>query len=235
MTYIYIYNNICTYNCSVQIHGELISSFILFNCSHFLWSDVDTHIFTRASNSFWLSYLPFRLRRSPCLVSILSRSFHDHGILERMWCFWWVSKIVQKKWYPKVLMFSTSTKFIKFLNYWSLKQILGEKKQISLFPSNCTFRSIAVLWPEKYPKVGGWEVLLKLVFTTQEFPKYQGKITPLRINPSRKKLTFFQTSKPVPSWEQKVWFHLQRRFTNQEYHWKKTPVTIYPSSFWGIH
>lgn len=140
-----------------------------------------------------------------------------------------------KIWYPKVLMFSTSTKIIKFLNYWSLKQILGEKKQISLFPSDCTFRSIAVLWPEKYPKVGGWEVLLKLVFTTQEFPKYQGKITPLRINPSRKKLTFFQTSKPVPSWEQKVWFHLQRRFTNQEYHWKKTPVTIYPSSFWGIH
>lgn len=127
MTYIYIIY-ICTYNCSVQIHGELISSFILFNCSHFLWSDGDTHIFTRASNSIWLSYLPFRLRRSPCLVSILSRSFHDHGILERMWCFWWVSKIVQKKWYPKVLMFSTSTKLIKFLNYWSLKHILGEKK-----------------------------------------------------------------------------------------------------------
>ena len=106
----------------------------------------------------------------------------------------------------------------KILELLEFETHFGRKKQISLFPSDCTFRSIAVLWPEKYPKVGGWEVLLKLVFTTQEFPKYQGKITPLRINPSTKKLTFFQTSKPVPSWEQKMGFHLQRCFTNQEYH-----------------
>lgn len=119
-----------------------------------------------------------------------------------------------KKRYPNVLMCWTSTKLIKFLNYWSLKQILGEKINSVFFhpfhpvaPSeallSCGLRRIRKWAVGK--SFSSWFTQLKSSPQVNHFHHKSNKCD-----------SIFSIVSPT------------RSITEQ-----KTPVTIYPSSFCG--
>ena len=194
MTYIYIYIYIYIY------------MYVQLQCANSWWAYFQLHslqLFPLFVIRRWHSHLHTRFKLF--LAQLLAIQLEEKSLLSiypfQVFPWPWHSwkevmflmglKDSTKKWYPKVLMFSTSTKLIKFLNYWSLKQILGEKKQISLFPSDCTFRSIAVLLPWEVSESGRLGIPSQAGVHHSRVPKVPRQDNPVTHQSIKKKTDIF--------------------------------------------